>query len=204
MPISRKLSKERTRARLLQGTLKVLHAEGASALTTGRIAESAGVAQPTFYVHFSGIDEALQTAATTVCDRWLVGVHAARQSLDRSSGVRPSVHGIVTSYVETLLEDPKGADLFLRHRRDATSPLGRTFSKLAEKVRRDLVEDLALAGHVTPEALTPKSDLCLGLVLGAVESILDGRSGHVEAIENAARMLYLLLAELGEQEAAVG
>ncbi len=198
MSTSRKLSKERTRARLLQGTLKVLHNEGPSALTTGRIAESAGVAQPTFYVHFSGIDEALQSAATTVCDRWLVGVHAARTSVDRSSGVRPSVHGIVTSYVDTLLEDPKGAELFLRHRRDATTSLGRTFAKLTEKVRRDLVDDLAEAGHVDAAALIPKSDVCLGLVLGAVESLLDGRAGRTDAIESAARMLHFLLAEVAE------
>jgi len=195
MQTSRKLSKERTRARLLQGTLKVLHNEGASALTTGRIAESAGVAQPTFYVHFSGIEEALQAAATTVCDRWLVGVHAARQGIDRSSGVRPSVHGIVASYVDTLLEDPKGAELFLRHRRDATSPLGRTFAKLAEKVRRDMIEDLAVAGHVDEEHLSTKSDLCAGIVFGGVESILDGRTTREASIENAAMMLYMLIAD---------
>jgi AcrR family transcriptional regulator len=195
MPMSRKLSKERTRARLLQGTLRVLHSEGAGALTTGRIAESAGVAQPTFYVHFSGIDEALQLAATTVSDRWLVGVHAARQEVDRSSGVRPSVHGIIASYVDTLMEDAKGAELFLRHRRDATSPLGRTFAKLSEKVRRDLVEDLATAGHITEEQLGPKADLCLGIVLGAVESVLDGHATRAEAIESASKMLYLLIVE---------
>lgn len=195
MATSRKLSKERTRARLLQGTLRVLHSEGAGALTTGRIAESAGVAQPTFYVHFSGIDEALQLAATTISDRWLVGVHAARQGVDRSSGVRPSVHGIVASYVDTLMEDTKGAELFLRHRRDGTSPLGRTFTKLSEKVRKDLVEDLAVAGHVTEQVLGPKADLCLGIVLGAVESVLDGHATRTEAIENASKMLYLLIVE---------
>lgn len=195
MQTSRKLSKERTRARLLQGTLKVLHSEGASALTTGRIAESAGVAQPTFYVHFSGIEEALQAAATTVCDRWLVGVHAARQEIDRASGVRPSVHGIVASYVDTLLEDPKGAELFLRHRRDATSPLGRTFAKLAEKVRRDMIEDLAIAGHIAEDRLQPKADLSAGIVFGAVESILDNRVTREAAIENAAMLLYMLLAD---------
>lgn len=156
MSTSRKISKERTRAKLLQGTLRVLHTEGAGALTTGRIAESAGVAQPTFYVHFSGIDEALQLAATAVSDRWLVSVHAARQGVDRSSGVRPSIHGIIASYVDTLLEDPKGAELFLRHRRDATSSLGRTFSKLSEKMKHDLIEDLSEAGHLEDSQLGPR------------------------------------------------
>lgn len=195
MSTSRKISKERTRAKLLQGTLRVLHTEGAGALTTGRIAESAGVAQPTFYVHFSGIDEALQLAATAVSDRWLVSVHAARQGVDRSSGVRPSIHGIIASYVDTLLEDPKGAELFLRHRRDATSSLGRTFSKLSEKMKHDLIEDLSEAGHLEDSQLGPKADLCLGIILGAVESVLDAHATREAAIENASKMLYLLIIE---------
>ena len=65
---TRKASKERTRQKLVQATLKILHKQGPTALTTGRIAQAAGVAQPTFYVHFKGMDDAVGEAAEHVAN----------------------------------------------------------------------------------------------------------------------------------------
>lgn len=192
MPTSRKLSKERTRARLLQGTLKVLHAEGAAALTTGRIAEAAGVAQPTFYVHFTGIDEALQSAAAMVCDRWQVSLHAARLAVDPAASLESRVHGLLAGYVDVILEDPKSMELFLRHRRDTSSPLGRTFARFAEKLRHDLAEDLGLRSEAQGAAGAIQEDLGFGLMLGMVESILDARTLPSEAVDRTSEYLVRL------------
>ena len=45
-----------TRHRLLRAATELLAEQGYERLTTGRVAERAGVAQPTFYVHFSDLD----------------------------------------------------------------------------------------------------------------------------------------------------
>lgn len=189
MPTSRKLSKERTRARLLQATLKVLHGDGAAALTTGRIAEAAGVAQPTFYVHFSGLDDALQAAATTVCDRWQVSLHAARLGVDPALAARDRVRGLLAGHAEVLLEDEKSAELFLRHRRDGSSPLGRTFARFSDKLRQELANDLGLpSGEPGPESVA-RADLAFGLLLAIVESMLDRRSNSVALVDHATAMI---------------
>ena len=46
--MSRQINKERTRHRLLQAILRTIQRYGHGTLTTGRVAELAGVAQPTF------------------------------------------------------------------------------------------------------------------------------------------------------------
>src|SRR5690606_516079 len=63
---TRQASKVRTRNRLVKSAIRVLHRSGASALTTGKIAADAGVAQPTFYVHFEDMKALLQEVATTI------------------------------------------------------------------------------------------------------------------------------------------
>ena len=66
--MSRQINKERTRHRLLQAILKTIQRYGHGTLTTGRVAELAGVAQPTFYVHFRSMDQALEQVADWVAE----------------------------------------------------------------------------------------------------------------------------------------
>ena len=67
--MSRRVNKERTRNRLLQAVLKIIHRNGLGALTTGKAAQLAGVAQPTFYVHFKSMDEALEQVGSLVSEQ---------------------------------------------------------------------------------------------------------------------------------------
>ena len=61
--LSREETKLITRRRLLDGAALVLRAEGFEKLTTSRVAREAGVAQPTFYVHFRDMNELLHALA---------------------------------------------------------------------------------------------------------------------------------------------
>ncbi|MFO0696418.1 MAG: TetR/AcrR family transcriptional regulator [Polyangiales bacterium] len=201
MTVSRKVSKERTRARLIQGTLKVLHKDGAAALTTGRIAESAGVAQPTFYVHFSGLDDALKQAAEYLGERWVSAV-AANRNAAATTG-HGSLRGVLDAYVGALLDDTKAAEIFLRHRRDPASTMGRELRRLAERARDQLVRDLAEVGGLSFDELAPMGDLCLGVVLGVVESVLDKRADRDVALDAGSRMVEGVVAMLGGHEAVV-
>jgi Bacterial regulatory proteins, tetR family len=64
---STKLPQERnsavTRRKLVEAAIEILSREGLDAATTGHIAQSAGLKEATFYLHFGGRDEILEAAA---------------------------------------------------------------------------------------------------------------------------------------------
>lgn len=182
---SRKASKERTRAKLIQATLKVLYKHGPSALTTGRIAEEAGVAQPTFYVHFSDMQDALTQAAEAVADKLLVRLKDYRDDLDASAPAE-SIRGAFAASVNALLSEPKMAELYLRHRRDVNTPLGKRWRQITQRARDDLRSDLetmGLAEHV--EDLGIYAELIVGMTLTVTEGVLDKRIEDKDAAIDA-------------------
>jgi TetR/AcrR family transcriptional regulator, fatty acid biosynthesis regulator len=181
MTSSRKVSKERTRGRLIQGTLKVLYKDGPAALTTGRIAESAGVAQPTFYVHFSDMSDALQQAADIVSEKLLGRLRELRRDVQKDASADGARQAIAAS-VNGLLSDPRSTELFLRHRRDVGTPLGRTWRQMFDRAREELLADLRELGlgDSVPH-LEIHSELIAGMVLGVVEGVLDKRIKDKEA-----------------------
>jgi AcrR family transcriptional regulator len=181
------MSKERTRARLVQGALKVLHRDGPAALTTGRIAEAAGVAQPTFYVHFEGIDEALEEAGKLVTGKF-----------DRAFAAIPledtaTIPTVLRSYASALIDEPKSLELFLRHRRDRSSAFGRELRKYADHLRDAIVAHVAgwLGESVTFVSHT--GDLCFGMLLGSLEGVLEGRTDLDDAVDMLSRSFEAIL-----------
>lgn len=176
MSTSRRASKERTRQKLVKATLRVLLRDGPAALTTGRIAESAGVAQPTFYVHFSGMEEALQEAAALVEERLLSRLKEERKGIQLGGPTDMIRHAFQAS-VDALVSEPRITELFLRHRRDVSSPLGKRFRHILDAARRDLLNDLTLIGLDDTIVPDPEIhvDLIVGMVLTIAEGILDKR-----------------------------
>ena len=55
--LSREESKAQTRARILDATLHTLVEEGVLGFSINKVAKRAGIAQPSFYVHFENLDE---------------------------------------------------------------------------------------------------------------------------------------------------
>ncbi len=172
---SRKATKERTHQRLVSSTLKVLYKHGLASLTTGRVAEAAGVAQPTFYVHFKDMDDAMQQAADALARKLMLRVDGSRV-LDEDSSVHEPVRAGLLAVVEGFLGEPRLAELFLRHRRDTGSPLGARWRRLHDDLRSQVANDLRTAGYAAEgRAQRGLSELLLGGALGLVEASLDGR-----------------------------
>ncbi len=168
---SRKANKERTRQKLIQATLTVLHKQGASALTTGRIAAEAGVAQPTFYVHFNGMDDALSQTAAQVAEESLQNLVGFRSAVGVGSPIEMIRYAFASS-IDNLMEQPELTELYLRHRLDVDSPLGRGWTEITNKARADLAEDLKRMS--IPES-TLFSELIVAQVIGTVEGLLHKR-----------------------------
>ena len=174
MALSRQESKERTHGRLIRGTLKVLLEDGPGSLTTGRIAKAAGVAQPTFYVHFSDMDDALNQAASWVESRLNERLRESRKSIVLGSPLE-TVRSAFKQSVQGMVQEPGLTTLFLRHRRDFSSPLGRRFAEIHRKAQNGLMRDLQSMGIT--EAMVPDlsvhAQLLTAMTLSVVEGILD-------------------------------
>jgi AcrR family transcriptional regulator len=177
--MSRQTNKERTRRRLLQAILKTIHRYGYGALTTGRVAQLAGVAQPTFYVHFRSMDQALEEVAEWVAEELSPSFDAtAAAELERAAEV---LEQAVLKCTRSLIRDRKVAEVFLRSRRDETSALGKRWvlltGALRERMRQIVVKvrpDIAVADAAL------HAELLVSIVFGLAEAYLDGRVENLE------------------------
>ena len=172
--MSRQINKERTRHRLLQAILKTIQRYGRGTLTTGRVAQLAGVAQPTFYVHFRSMDQALEQVAEWVTQELSPGLDArASAELDRAADV---LEEAVRKCTRSLVRDRKVAEVFLSNRRDQTSALGRRWSVLTGSLRermRQLV--VQVRPDVTPSDAALHAELLVSVIFGLAEAHIDGR-----------------------------
>ncbi len=185
--MSRQANKERTRNRLVQAILKVLYKHGPAALTTGRVAELAGVAQPTFYVHFKDMDDALERVAAWVADQLVIRLSEGADSVSTESVA--ALTDAIGATLRAFVADPKTAELFLRHRRDASSPIGRRWTKITDGLRGRAIEQLQGLEMRAPATDVPiYADLLIGMIFALIEGLVDKRITDLDhAAEIAAR-----------------
>ncbi len=81
-----------------------------------------------------------------------------------------------SSTIKGLLGEPQLAELFLRHRRDVASPIGKRWREITDRGREDLLADFKRIGL---DAVLPDVDvyaeLVVGMTFGLAEALLDGR-----------------------------
>jgi hypothetical protein len=122
------------------------------------------------------MDEALEEAAVTVGDALRARLRDFREGLEDGASPQRATRQAFTAGVDALIADRRSAELFLRHRRDVATPLGRRWRELMDGAREDLIADLHARGvGKQVDDLVVLADTIIGLVLTAVESILDGR-----------------------------
>ncbi len=177
--MSRQMNKERTRRRLLQAILKTIHRYGYGALTTGRVAQLAGVAQPTFYVHFRSMDQALEQVA-----EWVAAELSPALDVDASAEVDRAAEVLeeaVLKCTQSLVHDRKVAEVFLSNRRNQTSALGKRWSILTAGLRDRMRE---IVSSVRPDIAAADAslhaDLLVSIIFGLAEAHLDGRVENLE------------------------
>ena len=168
------MNKERTRRRLLQAILKTIHRHGYGALTTGRVAQLAGVAQPTFYVHFRSMDQALEQVADWVAEE--LGPSFDRRGAVEADRAADVLQEAVAQCTRALVSDRKVAEVFLRSRRDQTSPLGLRWTLLTSNLRDRMGQIVfQIRPDIAPGDAALHADLLVGAVFALAEADLDGR-----------------------------
>jgi AcrR family transcriptional regulator len=216
---TRKARKLATRRRLLEAAMDLILADGMGALTTGRIAAGAGIAQSGFYVHFDNLDALLAALGGEAVGE-VVDMEAALRR-ERLAGLEPEamlrdacerMH-IVLSH---CLQHPRETQLMLRCRLDPT-PLGEGIRRALRRAERLVVQDLwdvaaglGLRGAYLPQVEIVGAMLVHG-VLGALELCVLADGPDVDAVARAlgsnqyhfaGAELYRLCAEQAERDGA--
>lgn len=182
--MSRQEAKQQTRQRLLDAALALLDAEGEPGLTTTKVAQRAGIAQSSFYVHFADMDDLLRHLIEQLWDeRRAASLSASRRQTSASAAVRELFRTTVT----LLVAHPAVLRLVVRSRLDPSSPLGDYARSQLAISRRNLVAGLAAgrAPQSTPELqrkLEMQADGLIALVDTLALGHLEGRYPDVEEI----------------------
>jgi AcrR family transcriptional regulator len=184
--LTREESKLVTRRRLLDAAGRLLEEVGYGKLSASAVAREAGVAQPTFYVHFRDKAELVRTLAE---DR--IGELRARlRGLREGARVERSIEGIRETFRTSLraqAEHPSLYRLYVQERHQPESPFGEQARRLADELRRDLAEDLIAFG--LPAGSEPERQrvaMIADAIVAQTEALgagfVDGRYEELEAV----------------------
>jgi AcrR family transcriptional regulator len=149
MSVARALTREEgkliTRRRLLEAAARVLGTSGHGGLSVSAVAREAGVAQPTFYVHFADKDDLLRTLADEKIEAIRRPLKEARAQIVLGRGLE-AVRDTFRLPLATFLEQPELFRLFVQEAHQPGSPFGEQVLKLRRELEADLVEDLVALG----------------------------------------------------------
>jgi TetR/AcrR family transcriptional regulator, fatty acid biosynthesis regulator len=198
--LTRRESTELTRRRLIEGAIEILRQEGVAAATTGRIASAAGLKQPSFYVHFADRDEILHAAAVEIGQRMIAKLEGELSRID-AADARRSIRAAHAAIVDTFLGEPELTRIFLRHRTDDSTVLGRAFRRLLDEARGQIANSFSRHGVVVPrQTAEVYVELQVAAVLGMLEGLLDGRlTDRAAAIDAVARVTGAMMHSLSKE-----
>ena len=175
---TRKEIKALTRTRLLEAGLRILDEQGETALTTTNVTREAGIAQSSFYVHFTDMDDLLHSLIDMLSVERLRHTREARRhsfSQPRDPERFRETFRIPMSH---SIAHPRMFRLLVRSRQDRTSPLGDWSRAVFEEHRAALVEDLIGIGL---PADSPAERRWVEMVADGIVALMESLTmGHLE------------------------
>jgi AcrR family transcriptional regulator len=179
-------AKLETRARLLEGAARVLAREGYGGLSASAVTREAGVAQPTFYVHFRDKDDLIRTLADERIGDLRARLRAAREEVRLGRG-RAAVAETFRIALAQVVENPALYRLYLSERHQPGSPFGEQSRRLHDEITRDLADDLVGFGlPATTPAERERVDMLAVAIVAQTDAFalawLEGRHRSIDAI----------------------
>jgi TetR/AcrR family transcriptional regulator, fatty acid biosynthesis regulator len=145
--LTRKEAKEVTRQRLLRAALRVLTERGETDLAVSTVAREAGIAQPSFYEHFSGKEELLRALGGEL----FAVLRQAQQDARRLALEAPSDEERQREQfrrpLQMIAANPAWFRLAMRTRHLKSSPLGQSSREANGNACLDLVGELVQRGY---------------------------------------------------------
>jgi AcrR family transcriptional regulator len=187
--LTREESKAITRRRLVEAALRLTSQSGGRSLTASRVAREAGVAQPTFYVHFRDLDDLLEAVAEVQIEGLRRDFQKARNRIDMAALARgdrsEALREAFRVPLQTILSRPVEFRVYVQERAHGETPLARHCRQIDDELRRDLMADLRTLERYAGRG---RSDLELVMLADGLIALtealglgcLDGRYTNVE------------------------
>jgi AcrR family transcriptional regulator len=162
-----------------------LDVEGESGLTTVAVTRRAGIAQSTFYVHFTDTSDLLHALVDDLAaERRRLTRDARRVArVTHDEPARRDTYRVPLNY---LVAHPRLTRLLLSSRGDS-SPVGAWSRQIQEQSRAALIEDLAAAGMDVSTAKQQRQALMIAdAIIGMTEALamgyIEGRYDDLDEI----------------------
>lgn len=184
--LTRSEAKSLTRWRLLDAASRLLATEGYAGLSASAIARAAGIAQPTFYVHFRDKDDLLRTLGEEQVATLRQRLREARARIREGAG-EAGIREAFRIPLDMWIAHPGLLQLNARELHQPGSPLAAALRGFRAEILRDLVEDLAGFGlpSATP-AERERLEMIAEAMIAQTEALalgyLEGRYRSIDAI----------------------
>lgn len=184
--LSRTEAKSITRRRILDAAGSLIAETGYAGLSASAVARAAGIAQPTFYVHFRDKDDLLRTLGDELIGSLRGRLREARERVLAGQGVE-ALRETFRIPLDVWIEHPALLRLHAQELHQTASPIGAMLRTLRGEVLRDLADDLARFGlpSATPaerERLEMMADAMIAQTEALALSFVDGRYRDREAV----------------------
>jgi TetR/AcrR family transcriptional regulator, fatty acid biosynthesis regulator len=191
LALTRREAKAVTRQRLLDAALAILDEEGESGLTTVAITRRAGIAQSTFYVHFTDTIDLLHALVDELAAERRRLTREARRAA-RTNGNEPARRDTYRVPLNDLVAHPRLTRLLLASRGDS-SPVGQWSREIHQGSRAALIEDLAAAGMSTGTARQQRqaqmiADAIIGMTEALAVGYIEGRYDDLDQMVDTLMM----------------
>lgn len=141
--LSRQASKEQTRQRLIQAAHKLLLEKGLAGLSMNQITRKAGIAQPSFYNHYSNLNELIIDVRKRMAERYLTPLQTyfvnmierwrSTQNHDRET-LRSLNEDYLSYNFDILLRDIQIFKVVLADYHDQSSPVQGELGKVIDDI----------------------------------------------------------------------
>ena len=158
-------------------------------ITSGRIAEQAGLAQPTFYTYFKSVDACLLAAAEYAAERIAEQSSRRRQRFVALAWSVDALQRDVRTWLEQTRETGPLRAAFVRYRNDRTA-LGEVVRRIHERNCSELasqLQELARRCGCTgehPQEFRVQAELMVSATATVGQLIHDGTLEDIDAVSN--------------------
>lgn len=185
--LTREEAKLITRRRLVEAATRLLGEHGVAGVSGSAVAREAGVAQPTFYVHFRDKDDLLRTIAAEKIGGLRTALRAARERVRSGEGVEAIRDTFRLPLRTFVVAEPELFRLYLREFHHPGSPIGEHARRLFDELRKDLVDDLERIGMPASTASQRQQlDMMAEAMMAQTQALgaayLEGRYSNLEDV----------------------
>lgn len=170
---SRTELKAQTRARILDAAINTLIEDGYAGFSMNKIAKRAGIAQPSFYVHFENMDQLFEAMAESVADRFIRPLQEALVSVVQTlkpDEIRGMIYRLFLVGFDIIRDQQALCRMVWAERDQPNSPLGTYLDRFYRDNKQSWGEVLTNIGLVS----TSESDrIKLALFMDGVFALFE-------------------------------